>query len=235
LIAGRSVDDKAKNDRGNLPGGVSGKQRRILVFSLLIALSLAFTSGHAGETHPPYTLVDPPIQVNDGKSIEVIEWFWYASLDSYQTSSMLAEWAKQLPDDIVLRRVPAILKDDWAILANVYLAFEQLDLAEEMHARVYHAVVKQGLNWSDERYLFDWVDRQGVDVATFVAAFRSDTVYEQRLRAIRLSESIGLQNVPAFLVQGRYLISAELADGIEHIPEILNQIIGEARGKLKTR
>jgi len=173
--------------------------------------------------------------VNDGKSIEVIEWFWYASPDSYQTSSMLAEWAKQLPDDIVLRRVPAVLKDDWAILANVYLAFEQLDLAEEMHARVYHAVVKQGLNWSDERYLFDWVDRQGVDVAAFATAFRSDAVYEQRLRAIRLSESIGLQNVPVFLVQGRYLISAELADGIEHLPEILNQVIAEARQGLRSQ
>ncbi|MDX8410832.1 MAG: thiol:disulfide interchange protein DsbA/DsbL [Mariprofundaceae bacterium] len=224
------------NGRGVIPVICFPVERCIFsAFYMLIALYLPFMHVHAGEIVHPYKLIDPPIQVHESGYIEVVEWFWYASPDGYILSSALAEWAKPLPDDVLLHRMPAVLKDDWAILADVYFAFEQMGIDEKMHARTYHAVVKQGLNWSDERFLFDWVDREGVDVAAFASTFRSASVYKKRLQATHLGKDIGLKSVPAFLVQGKYMITPELAGGIEYIPRTLEKIIAQARQELKSQ
>ena len=200
-----------------------------VILSLLAILLVTPTFGQAEESPSPYAIIDPPIRSYNEEHIEIIEWFWYASPESYQSFSTLTDWEKQLPNDVEIRRMPAVLKDDWAILADVYLAIEKIGLAESLHERVYQAVIREGLNWLDERYLFDWIDRQGADVAAFARAFRSEEVYRNRLYSEQLARSIQIKEVPAFLVQGRYLITSDLAGGIEHFPDALNRVIAEIR------
>lgn len=204
---------------------------RTLCTCVLISLCVPLGASIAADGGDPYQRIDTPVDTRSPGKIEVVEWFWYASPNCRDLTPVIEQWVNTQPEDVAFRRLPAVVRDEWAVLANMFFAFQELGVTETMHARLYDAVVSHGLNWVDERYLFDWVDRQGLDVQSFAAVFRSDQVYRRRLAATQLGRELHVDVVPAYLVQGMYLVTPQLAGGVDGITAALDKAIAAVRNE----
>ena len=97
----------------------------------LLALAVAGFAGPApaqeirARQNIDYRLIQPQ-PVETGERIEVIDFFWYGCPHCNELQPALEGWVKRKPADVVLRRVPAILRDSWAPHARIYYTLEQL-------------------------------------------------------------------------------------------------------------
>src|ERR1035437_8405593 len=68
------------------------------------------TSGFAQEllAGRDYTVINPPQPTNSGKKIEVLEFFWYGSIDCYHLEAPLKTWLKRKPSDVAFRYAPTV-------------------------------------------------------------------------------------------------------------------------------
>jgi thiol:disulfide interchange protein DsbA len=196
--------------------------------SLGLALPLLFgmPAAHALEAGLDYTELSPPqhpdVQHNQ---VEVVEFFWYRCPHCFHLEPELNAWAKKLPKNVVLKRVPGILNDQWMPLARVYYALAALDLADKMHDQVFDAIHVQHIDLNDPTTFFDWAVTKGVDRRKLVAAYNSFGVNSEVMRARQMTRAYKLNGVPSFAVDGKYTTSAYLTGSEEKTFEVLDGLI----------
>ena len=98
----------------------------------------------------------PPIKLSEGKDynrlehpqanevgagkIEVIEFFWYSCPHCNAFEPTLANWIKNAPKDVVVRRIPVAFNDSFAPQQRLFFTLEALNLLDSLHAKVFQAV-----------------------------------------------------------------------------------------------
>ena len=176
-----------------------------------------------------FRLINPPLATDKAK-IEVTEFFWYGCPHCFDFEPILAPWAKKLPDDVVFRRVPALFPNNkWAPPARLYYTLEAMDLVDKLHRDVFNAIHLDHQRLDDEKILFDWVAKKGVDVKKFGEAWSSAGVQSRVQQARDLTLASRITGVPSMVVQGKYLV---LTPGTyEDLMEILEQLIDRARAE----
>ena len=79
----------------------------------------------------------PQQPIESGDKIEVIDFFWYGCPYCNSLPPILERWISNKPADITVRRIPAILRDNWAPHARVFYTLEALGEVERLHQRAY--------------------------------------------------------------------------------------------------
>jgi protein dithiol oxidoreductase (disulfide-forming) len=178
-------------------------------------LTLGFVAGASGAGTAPqpykeglnYIPVMPaqPVSVNPGQ-LEVIEFFWYGNPQCFALEPYLESWDKDKPSVVVLERVPAALNPQWDLAARAYYTAQQLNLGDKANAAIYAAVNTDHhelATAADYQSLF--ASQLGVDAKQFEAAWNSLAVDEQISQAKVLAQRYGINKVPAFAVNGKWL------------------------------
>ena len=155
-----------------------------------------------------------PTEVAQGK-IEVIEFFWYGCGHCGKIEPLLKSWRKQLPADVVFRKVPATLNDNWKPGARIHYTLEAMGLLDRLGDAVFDAMLNQRINLSNEAVLFDWVAKQGVDRKAFTDTYRSFSVDAKVRKAVEMTQEYGFGGVPAIVVGGKYSPGPELRSHAE--------------------
>jgi thiol:disulfide interchange protein DsbA len=205
--------------------------------SLALPLILSMPTARALDDGIDYALVSPP-QRTDAKSsqVEVLEFFWYRCPHCYQIEPELNAWAKKLPKNVVLKRVPGILNDSWTPLARAYYALEALGVVDRLHVDVFKAIHSQGMDLNNPETFFDWAVTKGVDRQKLAAAYHSFGVNSKVMRAKQMTQAYKLSGVPAFAVNGKYTTSAYMTGSHAKLFEALNELINmELKTKLGKR
>jgi thiol:disulfide interchange protein DsbA len=171
-------------------------------------------------------------------TIEVVEYFWYRCPHCYTLEPLLGPWISRLPAQVSFRRIPAVLGKEWAIDARIFYALEEIGELDRIHPRLLHAIHEKGGRQLDrsayERWVFDWLRDQGVDLNRYAAALGSSAVHEKVERAAALSRRLKLEGTPTFEVGGRYLISPPLGDR-RRILEITDYVVSRMQADKLTR
>ena len=176
---------------------------------LLLALGLLVTPlAHAILEGVDYLKLAQPRATETQGKIEVLEFFWYACPHCYRLEPELNAWAKRLPKDVVLRRVPATLNPDWEPLTRAYYALEATGQLEQLHAKVFDAIHVERINLNKPEIFFDWAAQQGADRAKLAQAYNSFGVNSKVQRSRQLGQEYKITGVPAFAVNGKYITSA---------------------------
>ncbi len=116
---------------------------------------------------------------------------------------MLAEWEKRKPADVVVRRIPAILREGWLADAHLYYTLELLGEADRLHAAVFDSIHKGQLRTSDEAAVAEWAVKNGIDAQKWQQAYRDNEVRNRVVRAMKLASSYDVRGTPAVIVDGR--------------------------------
>jgi thiol:disulfide interchange protein DsbA len=158
------------------------------------------------------TIAQQPLA--DATRIEVIDFFFYGCPFCNDMRSMLESWRKQLPQDVVFRRVPTVRRDSWAPLARTYYTLEALGEVERLHEEVYKGYHDQELSMSRPEVMAVWAQRHGIDRSRWLAVYESDAVTRKVEQARKLTEAYDIQGTPSLVVDGRYLTSGGMTDDV---------------------
>ncbi|MHA7598901.1 thiol:disulfide interchange protein DsbA/DsbL [Alicycliphilus sp. T452] len=161
--------------------------------------------------------------------VEVIEFFWYSCPHCSTFEPSFEAWVKTAPKDLQVRRVPVAFNASFVPQQKLYYALEGMGKLPELHAKVFRAVhvERQALNKDD--LIFDWIAKQGVDVAKFKEVYGSFTVANQVRKASQLQDAYQIEGVPSMGVAGRYYTDGTMAGNMQNVLQIVEYLAGVAR------
>ena len=177
-----------------------------------------------------YRLITPQ-PVETGERIEVIDFFWYGCPYCNELQPALEDWAKRKPADVVLRRIPAILRDSWAPHARIFYTLELLGEAERLHLKVYHSYHVEELPMSRPDVMEQWAVRNGIDRRKWIDAYYSPEVDARVARAFQATKRYDVQGTPSVVVDGQFLTSSSMTPGVRAVVPVVEGLIRLARQK----
>ena len=191
-----------------------------------------------------YQAITPPQPTPPGKTIEVLEFFWYACPHCSQLQPSLQAWLKNKPADVAFRSQPAAFDESWTQLARTFYAIDTVGATEKLHPEVFAAIHKSKkldpkVLAKDPKSLFAWVGEQKVDVKKFTDAYNSFTVVSKTQRTVDITSAYGVSGTPSIAVDGRYLIAPAMvptkANAVDYARFFNNvdQLIAMARANRK--
>lgn len=208
-----------------------------LLFGRALALALLLGAGFASAQQPApyvvradvdYRVISP--QPTDPKGpIEVIDFFWYGCPYCNRLQPALERWIRNKPADVVVRRIPAVLRDNWAPHARIYYTLEALGEAERLHQQVYHGYHVEELFMSRPEVMSDWAVRHGIARERWDAAYHSPEVIRKVAEASRLTRAYDVTGTPTLVVDGRYLTSGNMAETLDGLIPIVNGLVIRVR------
>ena len=203
---------------------------RRLVLAALAAASLAAGTAHA----QLYTLLQPPQPMDGSGKVEVIEFFSYACGHCYKLEPFLESWAKNLPADVVFKRVPGVGSASWSQLGLLYYSLEAMGKLDPVHVKAFDAIHKENTNLANPKVRESWLAGQGIDPAQYNAVEKSFTVQSKLSRANQLMGAYKVDGVPMLIVNGKYVTSTSHAGGPERVIPVVEQLIAMARRDMGT-
>ena len=140
--------------------------------------------------------------------VEVVEFFAYSCIHCFRFEPLLAEWAKTLPADVVLRRMPVAFSAAFVPMQRFYFSLEAMGLVEKLHEKVFKAFHEERQQLTSPEAIVAWVEKQGVDKAQFLSFFNGSAI-EKAKAATQLQEAYQVEGTPALGVAGRFYVSGQ--------------------------
>jgi protein dithiol oxidoreductase (disulfide-forming) len=206
-----------------------------IAHTLLTVLTLGLLASQPAVAAEPvegkqFTRLQMPQPTEASGKVEVIEFFWYGCPHCNDFEPLLKSWVKKLPADVSFRKVPAIFRDSWAPGARIYYTLEAMNLLDKLHDAVFEAMIKQKINLGDEKVLFDWVAKQGVDRQKFADMYKSFAIDGKVRKAAEMTQEYGFGGVPVLIVGGKYMPASVGSFG--DMLRVADGLIGKTRGEL---
>ncbi|OFZ70920.1 MAG: hypothetical protein A2Z01_04940 [Betaproteobacteria bacterium RBG_16_58_11] len=202
---------------------------------LLVAATLPFIplNAHALTQGKEYALVQPALETQDPKRVEVLEFFWYGCSHCFSLEPDLTAWVKTLPKGVYFRRIPAVFNPSWAPMARAFYAAELLGVTEKLHYDIFNAIHLSGQNLNNRETLLSFVEKLGVNRKQFAQKLDSPEVTARVETSQRLGAAAQLQGVPALVVDGKYQTSVTQTGSHEQLFVTLNGLIVQAQAGKK--
>ena len=212
----------------------------------LAALGLASTLAMASPADPRQgaefvTLPARQEVMAPANKVEVIEFFMFHCPYCYGLEPELAAWVKQQGDAIQFRRVHLPYSGPNDPEAHLFLTLEALGKDEAMFAKVEHAVHVERIRLAKDDAIIDWVAKNGIDKAEFLAAWNSFGVTTGLRRLARTVSDYHVESAPTLVVNGRYLTSPSQAGSraVDHSTaaamtatiQVLDVLVAKARAE----
>lgn len=175
------------------------------------------------------TLDKPALTEAPAGQIEVVEFFWYNCPHCNAFEPIFDAWAKKVPKDVSVRRVPVAFRPDFEPQQRLYYVLDSLGKVDELHKKVFNAihVEKQQLGTLDQ--ITAWVEKQGIPKAKFVELYNSFSVATKARKATQLQDAYAVDGVPALGINGRYFTSGTQAKTLERSLQVADYLIGQSR------
>lgn len=198
--------------------------------ALSLGASSSWAQGAAPKEGKDYIKLGKPASVSaPAGKVEVVEFFWYSCPHCNAFEPQFEAWAKSQPADVVVRRVPVAFNASFVPQQKLYYALEGMNLLPQLHAKVFRTIhVDRNLLKTDDA-IFDWVGKQGVDLAKFKEVYNSFTVANQARKAAQLQNEYDVEGVPAMGVAGRYYTDGTKAGNMENVLRVVNALVASSR------
>ena len=169
-----------------------------------------------------------PTETEAGK-IEVIEFFWYSCSHCNAFEPAFAQWVKNAPKDVVVRRVPVAFREDFAPQQRLYFALEAMGLLDKIHGKVFQAIHVERLPLSTDASILAWVEKQGVDKNKFADTAKSFGVASKLKRAVQLQNDFKIEGVPSLGIAGKYYTDGTLSGSMERALQVTESLLAQVR------
>jgi len=215
---------------------------------LLVAVSLGFL-GAAAQAQTPaapaaeqfhegfaYNRLPVPQPVSPSDKIVVMEFFWYDCPHCADFDPLLESWAKKLPPNVVLERVPVAFSPQFVPQQHLYYALKALGkLSDAMQAKIFQAIHQQHIPLGTPEQMANWLAQQGIPKKAFLDAYNSFGVNAQVKQATQMVTDYQIQGVPTMAVQGMYTTSAALpeANNNQKVLQVVDYLIKKVQAAKK--
>lgn len=195
----------------------------------LLMAAPAEAQGPAPTEGKEYLRVESPQPPRDAGKIEVIEFFSYACPHCSSFEPLLSAWAKQLPADVVVRRVPVTFLMNAENFQRTYYALETIGAVDALQPKIFRAIHIDRIRLEKPEDIAEFVGKNGGDAAKFMAAFKSFSVATAMNRGKKSMADFKIESVPMLVVGGRYVTSPLQANGSTQALTVADWLIQKTR------
>ena len=169
-------------------------------------------------------------EVPAGKT-EVIEFFWYGCPHCYKLDPLVTAWAKTLGPDVVFRKVHVMFREP--AHQQLYYTLEAMNKADELGPKVFEAMHLEKNPMNSASKIADWVSNFGVDRKQFTQVWDSFSVRTRMKKATQTMEAYGIDGVPTFAVNGKYITAPSMVGSAEGVFKVIDELVAQERGQRK--
>ncbi|HSH85450.1 MAG TPA: thiol:disulfide interchange protein DsbA/DsbL [Guyparkeria sp.] len=195
---------------------------------LAILLTAVTAPSLAATATDGYREVRTDVSSPEGK-ILVQEFFWYGCSHCFNLEAVIGPWSDKLPEDVVFERRALALGQHWLPLTQAFYAADLLDAVEATHDEIFRAIHVDRKRLVDMDSIADFYAGHGVDRQAFVQAYEGFSVQNEIRKTAQIAQEAGVSGVPALLVDGRYLVTGELAGGNAEMLRVVDKLIAAIR------
>jgi len=193
-----------------------------------LGAGMAFAPASQAQTEQRYVTIEPAQPSDTAGKVEVLEFFAYTCPHCHAMEPLTEKWAQELPENVVLRRVPVAFNAGMADLQKLYFSLEALDRLD-LHKNVFNAIHRERKRIYDFDAMADWIETQGVDRKQFEAAFKSFGINNKVARANELAKNYKVEGTPSLAIGGRYVTSPSMTGtyegAISQAQALLNEVL----------
>lgn len=196
-----------------------------ILFGLIVlfATTLASAAGYQD------ALKQQPPRTGTG-AIEVEAVFWYGCPFCYQLEPDVKVLAAGLPADAALIKVAAPLSPAWATHARVFHVARALGILDKAHDEIFALVQSShGRDLTDVESMALFFEKYGIPRAKTAAVANDERVIGLMRADYERLQSYGLREVPALIVDGRFIVTSRTAGGIHKMADQANELIEKVR------
>ena len=198
--------------------------------ALTLGASSSWAQGAAPKEGKDYIKLGKPASVSaPAGKVEVVEFFWYSCPHCNAFEPQFEAWAKSQPADVVVRQVPVAFNASFVPQQKLYYALEGMNLLPQLNAKVFRTIHVDRNPLKNDEAIFDWIGKQGVDLAKFKEVYNSFTVANQVRKATQLQNEYDVEGVPAMGVAGRYYTDGTKAGNMDNVLRVVNALIASSR------
>ena len=178
-----------------------------------------------------YEMVTPaqPTDVKPGQ-VEVIEFYWYGCPTCNALEPYVEGWEKQLPTNVVFKRVPAAMPgSEFYVDAQATAVAEVLGIGEKIREPFFNAIHQDGnvALRTDKDALRTFFGKFGVAPKDFDATWDSAAVKAKLAGYQKLAASYGVDRVPTLIVNGKWKTGAGYGMHFDKIMRCVNYLIAQ--------
>jgi protein dithiol oxidoreductase (disulfide-forming) len=203
---------------------------------LLAAFGLAFSvtacaeAEHvrfAADTH--YRLLDKPVAVNDPSKIEVREFFFYGCPHCYDTQAVVQAWLPGKPADVDFVKNPVLFINGAEPLARAFYVAQSKGILDQVHMPIFDAIHKHREPLFTVPALTNFFRKYGVEPKEFNELYASFGVSTRIRQADATSKESKITGVPAFTVNGKYLVLRQNLKSQAELFEVIDFLVEKER------
>tara|TARA_B100001094_G_scaffold122302_2_gene118018 strand:- start:251 stop:889 length:639 start_codon:yes stop_codon:yes gene_type:complete len=207
---------------------MTSNMKKITALSSLIILSafVFFTNTTQAEfvAGKNYTVIDKPVETSTGTKVEVRELFWYFCPHCFSVHPLLDNWLQTMDPSAQFVLQPAVFPG-WEYGASFYYVLEELGEVNRLHGPLFDAIHVQKLNFKTQQDFVTWLTLNGIDEGRANKVYESFAVKVAVNKAKANTYKYRITGVPAFIVNGKYIVNATSAGSEEKIFEVLDYLI----------
>lgn len=212
------------------------------LFGVLLASPLAYAAPKT-DSSTPVTLkenvnyrvvitdVTPP---TDGR-IRVQEMFWYGCPHCFHLEHPLDAWRKTLPAYVDFEPYAVPLSPGWVPLTKAFYAAKFMGVLAQTHLKVFDDIHVKHIHPVTRDQIADMYADLGVDRDQFLKMYDSFGVDNAVRQAGVVAQDAGVTGVPAILVNGKYLVTGDLAGSNEAMLPIVDALIAKIEAEKKVK
>ncbi|MEG3002037.1 MAG: thiol:disulfide interchange protein DsbA/DsbL [Comamonas sp.] len=207
----------------------------LAVTSVASAMALGSTAtahaqGAAPKEGKDYVKLSKPAttEAPAGK-VEVVEFFWYSCPHCNAFEPAFAAWKQKAPAHVVVRRVPVAFNASFVPQQKLYFTLQAMDNFDAMHVKVFHAIHVERNKLASDDAIFEWVGKQGVNVAKFKEIYNSFTVANQVRKASALQQEYDVEGVPSMGVAGKFYTDGPRAGSMQNVLNVVDYLANQGR------
>jgi thiol:disulfide interchange protein DsbA len=188
----------------------------------------------------------PVAQPTDsGKKVEVTEFFAYYCPHCYAFEPTLEAWVKKQGDNIVFKRVHVPYNESVLPQQKLFYTLEAMGLlTDKLHKDIFDEMHVRHNRLDRDTAIFDFVGKQGIDVAKFTDTYRSLGVAARLRKGNAMFNDYRVDSWPMIAIDGRFLTSPTMADeGSKsatteaqldtEVTQVLDILVGKAKAEKK--
>ena len=198
-----------------------------LLFSTILFISYSLISEEY-EAGKHYQILPQTIATRDAKKIEIIEFFWFGCGHCYSLENQLKSWEEKLPSDIDFWRSPITWNEMAKTHAKLFFAAEFFEKPEIISNTFVSIHANRRMMTSDQE-LQPFFASFGITEDQYLSLFNSFAMQNKIRRADTFGLKYQIRGVPAFIVNGKYKVSASNDVGTAELLDVVDYLINLER------
>lgn len=160
-------------------------------------------------------------------SPEVVEFFSYGCPHCRSVEPDFEKWLAQKPANVKVMRVPAAWNTRFEVLARLYLALEEMGVAEKHSDAIFKAIHDEHKKLATKEELVEFVATLGIDRQQFASLYDSEKVSARLSDSKALFARYRISGVPGFVVNGKYFTDTSMGGHGQELFDVVNFLLSK--------